>query len=357
MEKTKENHRVCVTGASGFIGSWLVKRLLEKGHAVHATLRNLEDESKVGLLKSLPHADTKLSLFQADIYNPVDFDPAIKGCEFVFHVATPMLHNSQSSLILKNLQYKDTAEAAIAGVRSIADSCIRSQTVKRLIYTASCMSASPVTDDGVGTKSCVDESCWTPLNVSFTYLNDFLLESDGIVFWMFMKGYTRSKTLAEKETLSYNEVDNGKLEVVTIPCGVVGGDQTLLPYLNSTVETLLSQLSGNLSGYNSLKCVQEITGSIPLVHLEDVCEAHIFCMEQPSLRGRYFCSVVNPTLKEIALYVQENYPEYKIAEEGGAEKGIVHDFTKLTNMGFVYKYRMEKILDDCIRYGKRFGAL
>ncbi|XP_060674196.1 NADPH HC-toxin reductase 1-like isoform X2 [Ziziphus jujuba] len=341
MEKTKENHRVCVTGASGLIGSWLVKRLLEKGHTVHATLRNLEDESKVGLLKSLPHADTKLSLFQADIYNPMDFDPAIKGCEFVFHVATPMLHNSQSSL------YKDTAEAAIAGVRSIADSCIRWQTVKRLIYTASCMSASPVTNDGVGTKSCVDESCWTPLNVSFTYFNDFLL------------GYTRSKTLAEKEILSYNEVDNGKLEVVTIPCGVVGGDQTLLPYLNITVETLLSQLSGNLCGYNSLKCVQEITGSIPLVHLEDVCEAHIFCMEQPSLRGRYFCSVVNPTLKEIALYIQENYPEYKIAEElmGGAEKGIVHDFTKLTKMGFVYKNGMEKILDDCIRYGKRFGAL
>lgn len=132
---------------------------------------------------------------------------------------------------------------------------------------------------------------------------------------LFLKGYTRSKTLAEKAILRYNEVDNGKLEVVTIPCGVVGGDQTLLPYLNATVEALLSQLCGNLSGYSGLKCVQEITGSVPLVHIEDVCEAHIFCMEQPSLRGRFFCSVVNPTIKEIALYFQENYPEYKIAKE------------------------------------------
>lgn len=31
---------VCVTGASGFIGSWLVKRLLERGYIVRATVRD-----------------------------------------------------------------------------------------------------------------------------------------------------------------------------------------------------------------------------------------------------------------------------------------------------------------------------
>lgn len=134
-------------------------------------------------------------------------------------------------------------------------------------------------------------------------------------FFLFLKGYARSKTLSEKNVLSYNEVDNGKLEVVTIPCGLVGADQTLLPYLNGSLEVLLSQLAGNLVTYNSLKCIQEITGSIPLVHLEDVCQAHIFCMEQPSMRGRFFCSVANPTLKQIALYFQQNYPEYRIAKE------------------------------------------
>jgi hypothetical protein len=53
----------------------------------------------VDLLKSLPNADNRLVLFQADIYNPSDFEPAIKGCEYVFHVATPMQHDTQSSQV------------------------------------------------------------------------------------------------------------------------------------------------------------------------------------------------------------------------------------------------------------------
>ena len=31
---------VCVTGAAGFIGSWLVMRLLERGYIVRATVRD-----------------------------------------------------------------------------------------------------------------------------------------------------------------------------------------------------------------------------------------------------------------------------------------------------------------------------
>lgn len=35
-----EGETVCVTGASGFIGSWLVMRLLERGYTVRATVRD-----------------------------------------------------------------------------------------------------------------------------------------------------------------------------------------------------------------------------------------------------------------------------------------------------------------------------
>ncbi|KAK4371502.1 hypothetical protein RND71_010977 [Anisodus tanguticus] len=158
---------VCVTGGAGYIASFLVKKLLEKGYTVHATLRNLEDKSKVGLLKSLPNAEGKLKLFQADIYRPEEFEQAIQGCEFVFHVATPYVHSD-------GFQYKNKVEAAVESVKNIGMACIKYGTVKRLIYTGTVLAASPLKDDGNGFKDLMDETCWTPLNVQFPFGDDFV---------------------------------------------------------------------------------------------------------------------------------------------------------------------------------------
>ena len=114
--------------------------------------------------------------------------------------------------------------------------------------------------------------------------------------------------------LNYNEYDNGSFEVVTLACGLVGGE-TVLPYVTSSSEAILSLLTGNLFSLNALKFLQELLGSIPLVHIEDVCRAHIFCMEKPSMKGRFLCAATNPTIREIAIYLQEKLSEYQIAKE------------------------------------------
>lgn len=56
---------------------------------------------------------------------------------------------------------------------SILGSCIKTGTVKKFIYTATVMSASPLKEGGTGFKDYIDESCWTPLDHSFVYSDNF----------------------------------------------------------------------------------------------------------------------------------------------------------------------------------------
>jgi nucleoside-diphosphate-sugar epimerase len=115
--------------------------------------------------------------------------------------------------------------------------------------------------------------------------------------------------------LSYNEIGDAKLEVVTLACGLVGGE-TILSHLPLSVQVIFSQISGNIFGYyQGLKFIEELLGSVPLVHIDDVCEAHIFCMEKPSMKGRFLCSAADPTVKEIKTHLEENHSEFMIEEK------------------------------------------
>ena len=45
-----ERQTVCVTGGSGFIGSWLLRLLLRRGYTVHATVKNLRKKNSLSLI-------------------------------------------------------------------------------------------------------------------------------------------------------------------------------------------------------------------------------------------------------------------------------------------------------------------
>ncbi|KAF7007663.1 hypothetical protein CFC21_022582 [Triticum aestivum] len=335
--------RVCVTGAAGYIASWLVKKLLDRGCTVHGTVRNLGDEKKTELLRGLPGAAERLVLFEADIYDAASFEPAIQGCEFVFLVATPLQHNSGSS------KYKDTTEATLDATRTILQQCERSKTVKRVIHTGSVVTASPLREDGDGYKEFVNESCWTPLGLSCDHSNEY------------MDAYVSSKTISEEELLKYNDdfFEGRAFDVVVLVCGLVGGD-TILPYISDSLHVMLSPLTGIEIYHNSLKFLQALLGSVPLVHVDDVCEAHVFCMEKSSdvVGGRYLCTTAHTNMHDILEHYARMHPELeRIKEVVGEGLRVQANTNKLVELGFKYKYGAEEVLDGSVDCGKRLGLL
>ncbi|KAF8781300.1 hypothetical protein HU200_000560 [Digitaria exilis] len=81
---------VCVTGGSGFIGSWLVCRLLDHGYSVHATVKNIQDERETKHLQALDGAASRLRLLEMDLLDPASVRAAVEGASGVFHLASPV---------------------------------------------------------------------------------------------------------------------------------------------------------------------------------------------------------------------------------------------------------------------------
>ena len=77
------NHgkRVCVTGASGFIGTHIIRELLARGYRVRGTVRDVNDQAKVAHLYQLAEgAEFPLQLFPADVLVDGSFDEAFADC-------------------------------------------------------------------------------------------------------------------------------------------------------------------------------------------------------------------------------------------------------------------------------------
>ncbi|CAJ1978155.1 unnamed protein product [Sphenostylis stenocarpa] len=318
MEESKG--RVCVTGGTGFIGSWLIKTLLENDYSVNTTIRpNSEHGKDVSFLTSLSGASQRLQIFSADLSYPESFSAAIEGCIGVFHVAHPV-----------DFELREPEEVvtkrSIDGTLGILKACLNSKTVKRVVYTSS---SSAVYLNGK--EFMMDESYWSDV--------DYLRASKP-VGW----SYAVSKTLTEKTVLEFGE-QNG-LDVVTlIPTFVCG--PFICSKLPSSVDATLNVAFGKKGPFG-------VVLQTSLVHVDDVAKAHIFLLEHPNVKGRYNCSLCTVTRERMSELVYAKYPKFQLPTPDSLEliesiKKPALSSKKLIDAGFVFKYGLEKIIDDAIQ--------
>lgn len=335
--KSFETTIMCVTGATGFLASSLVKRLLLKGYTVHATVRDPENEIKVRHLLDIPGAYERLKLFKADLLEAGSFDAAIARCDGVFHVASPV------DFAPKDPE-NDVIKPAVNGTLNVLRACTKAKTVKRVVVTSS--AATVCGNESDEQNQYIDETCWTDV--------DFLRTKKPPAW-----AYTVAKTLAEQAALQYGKEDSG-LDVVTInPVLVVGS--AITPNVPLTVDFVtLPFLTGNNQSIEALKTVQRIYGALWLVHAEDVSSAQIFLMEKPSAEGRYICCPINISVPQLAHFLSKRYPQYNVPtkfEDVPDTPKVNMSSKKLVESGFSFKFGIHEIFDDAVEYLKTKGLL
>ncbi|XP_052176744.1 cinnamoyl-CoA reductase 1-like [Diospyros lotus] len=261
---------VCVTGAGGFIASWLVKLLLEKGYTVRGTVRN-PDDPKNAHLRELEGAKERLILCKADLLDYESLREAINGCDGVFHTASPVTDNPE-----------EMVEPAVNGTKNVIIAAAEAK-VRRVVFTSSI--GAVTMDPNRGPDAVVDESCWSDLEFCKNTKN-----------W-----YCYGKAVAEQAAWAVAQ-ERGVDLVVVNPVLVLG--PLLQPTLNASIIHVLKYLNGSTKTYaNSVQAY---------VHVQDVALAHILVYETPSASGRYLCAESVLHRGDVVDILSKFFPEYPV---------------------------------------------
>ena len=268
---------VMVTGANGYVASWLVKKLLDEGVTVHAAVRSPNNEEKITHLKeAASKAKGDIKFFAGDLLKPNSYKEAMEGCELVYHTASPF------TLDVKNPQ-KELIEPAVNGTENVMNSAKEVSSVKRVVVTSSCAA---IYTDAIDTVNApagrLTEDVWNT-TASIDY-----------------QPYSLSKTLAEKKAWEIAKTQsNWDMVAINMP-GVFG------PPLNPHHTTSESMNILKMLGDGQLKMGAPKMG-IGIVDVRDVAEAHYRAGYTPEANGRYITSAHETDLLQMAEVLAPKY--------------------------------------------------
>src|SRR3989304_7103656 len=103
---------ILVTGGAGFIGSFLVDRLIGDGFTVRI-LDNLEDQVHHG--KKPSYLNKKAEFMKGDVRNYNDFKKALSGIDAVYHLASAV------GVGQSNYEIKKYVDTNVLGTANLLD--------------------------------------------------------------------------------------------------------------------------------------------------------------------------------------------------------------------------------------------
>ncbi len=238
--------KTLITGASGFVGSAVLRQLIAAGHTVRALVRPNSDRRNL--------AELPVEIVTGDLTDRASLDRALVGCSALFHVAAVYR--------LWVPQPQEIYEVNVTGTRNLMIAAANAG-VKRIVYTSS-VATLGLTSDG----SPADED--TPVSLA-----DMIGH------------YKRSKFLAEAEVKKL--ADEQGLPVVIVNPSTPIGPRDIKP--TPTGRIIVDALSGRMPAY--------VDTGLNLVHVDDVAIGHLLAFERGTIGERYVLGAQNMTLKEI----------------------------------------------------------
>jgi dihydroflavonol-4-reductase len=233
-----------VTGATGFIGSHVARKLVQRGESVRILLRKTS--------KTLNIEDIDAERVYGDILDVDSIRKALKGCDTVYHTAGLVSFRKSDYKRLEDINVKGTVNVLSAALEA---------GVKKVVYTSSVAAIGVNPDGGIANED-------TP----------FTLEHMGIQ-------YLNTKYRAEQEALRLYR--QGLPLVIVNPSVVIGPGDV---YLSSC---------GFIVWYCKKKFPGYMDGGINLVDVEDVAEGHILAAQKGRLGERYILGNKNLSIKEV----------------------------------------------------------
>ncbi len=302
---------VVVTGASGYMASWIVKILLEDGVNVHGTVRDPKDSRKVEHLTNIADgAPGRLTLFKSDLLEDGSFDKPMQDCELVIHTASPYfitgIKNPEAELI----------KPALEGTRNVLSSANKTPSVKRVVLTSSVVAIfGDAADITTAPGGIFTEKEWNTTS-----------SADH-------QPYPYSKTVAEKEAWAIAN-DQQQWDLVVINPGWITG-----PSLSKRKDPTSISIMIEFGDGTYKSGVPRMWSG--MVDVRDVATAHVKAGFIEGASGRHIIVSEEITLKGIADVLRRHFGERYPFPRREAPKFLLWLIAPL--LGFTRRYASRNV--------------